>query len=223
MLKRCLLVIALILSAMIDAQAQSVTDQTQMVTRSVSSVQRLRMDQSRKDLINRKLGQARAVLIVPDLVKGGFFLGAEYGTGVLLTRGRDGLWSGPAFYSIASGSFGIQIGLQDSEALFVIMTDNGLYAVMNDKMKLGASANVAVAVIGMGAEADTTTNAGADIYAFSSAAGLYAGVSLQGSGIIPRHVWNAAYYGSNPSPDDILIRRSVDNRQADRLRDALTR
>ena len=222
MLLRCLLLMIALLAGG-NAQAQGVTDQTQMVSKAVNTMDRLKGDAGRQRLIASKLANARAVLIIPDLVKGGFFVGAEYGTGVLLTRGRDGLWSGPAFYSIASGSFGLQIGLQDAETLFVIMSDNGLYAIMNDKMKLGAAANVAVAIVGVGAEADTTTNTGADIYAFSSAAGLYAGVSLQGSGILPRHAWNGAYYGSNATPEDILLRRTVDNPQANRLRDVLSR
>ena len=221
MIKALLLIVAFAMGS--SAWAQAVTDQTQMVTKAVNTVERLRSETDRQPQISEKLAAARAVLIVPDLVKGGFFLGAEYGTGVLLTRGKDGLWSGPAFYSVASGSIGLQIGLQDAETLFIIMSDNGLDAVMNDRMKLGAAANVAVAVVGVGAEADTTTNVGADIYAFSNAAGLFAGVSLNGSGILPRHSWNAAYYGGNPVPEDILIARRLDSPQANRLKDVLTR
>lgn len=205
------------------AQAQAVNDSTQMVNRAIDTVERIRGEAMRRDMIADKLAHARAVLIVPDLVKGGFILGAEYGTGVLLTREANGTWNGPAFYSIASGSVGFQIGLQDSETVFVIMSDNGLYAVMNDKMKLGADANVALIVVGGGAEADTTTNAGADIYAFSTAVGLFGGVSLQGSGILPRHSWNAEYYGGKPTPEDILIYHRYSNPQADRLKDVLAR
>jgi lipid-binding SYLF domain-containing protein len=203
--------------------AQAVTDQTQMVAKAVNTVERVRSENGQQTNISDKLARCRAVLVVPDLVKGGFLFGAEYGTGVLLTKSKDGVWSGPAFYSIASGSFGLQIGLQDAESVFIIMSDNGLSAIMNDKMKLGAAANVAIAVIGAGAEADTTTNTGADIYAYNNAAGLYAGVSLQGSGILPRHSWNAAYYGGNPLPEDILIRRILDSPQANRLRDVLSK
>lgn len=203
------------------AQAQNVTDETQMVTRAITTVERIRSESGRKDLIAEKLSQARAVLVVPDLVKGGFFFGAEYGTGVLLTRDKNGSWNGPAFYSIASGSFGLQVGVQDSESMFVIMSDSGLYAIMNDKMKLGADANIALVIVGAGIEADTTTNAGADIYAFSNSVGLFGGVSLQGSGILPRHSWNADYYGGSPTPEDILVFHKFNNPQADRLKDVL--
>lgn len=221
---RILTSIFLILSLWVlapTAQAQNVTDQTQMVARAVTSLERIRSATDRKEMIAEKLAQARAVLIVPDLVKGGFLFGAEYGTGVLLTRDKNGSWNGPAFYSIASGSFGLQIGVQDSESMFIIMSDSGLYAIMNDKMKLGADANVALVIVGAGMEADTTTNAGADIYAFSNSVGLFGGVSLQGSGILPRHSWNAAYYGGAPTPEDILVFHKYTNPQADHLKDVL--
>lgn len=204
------------------AGAQAVTDQSMMVNRALTTVERLRSVPDMEDSIAQLLPRARGALIVPDLVKGGFLLGAQYGTGVLLVRDRDGRWSGPAFYSIAAGSFGLQIGLQDAEAFYIIMTDGGLDAVVNNQFKAGASAGVAVTVVGAGAEAATTTHAGADIYAFSRAVGLYGGLTLDGAGILPRHSWNAAYYGGNPTPRQILFDRALDSPQADRLRGSLT-
>ncbi len=198
-----------------------VTEQTQMVQRAATTVERLRRDPQWQNNLTKLLANARAVLVVPDLTKGGFLLGAEYGTGILLTHDGQGRWSGPAFYSVASGSLGLQIGLQNAEAMFVIMTDGGLRAVMENRFKAGADAGVALAHVGAGAEAATTTNGGSDIYSFSRAVGLYGGATLEGSGILPRHTWNAAYYGGNPSPDDIVIRRSVDSPQAGRLKDLL--
>ncbi|MDA8232075.1 MAG: lipid-binding SYLF domain-containing protein [Magnetospirillum sp.] len=218
-----LLILAAGLLGAAPAGAQAVTDQTLLVARAVNTVERLRSDSRMQSTITDRLAHARAVLIVPNLVKGGFLFGAEYGTGVLLTRSPDGGWSGPAFYSVASGSFGLQIGLQDAETLYVIMSDGGLSAIMNNRMKLGADAGIAMVIVGAGAEASTTTNAGADIYAFNNAVGAYGGVSLEGSAILPRHAWNAAYYGGNPTPEDILLARKVDNPQADRLRDVLAR
>lgn len=211
------------LALALPARAEVVSDQTRMVAKAVTTVERLRADPNFAGNIASLLARARAVLIVPDLVKGGFILGAEYGTGVLLTKDRNGRWSGPAFYSIASGSVGLQVGVQDSETLYVIMSEAGLRAVMEDRFKAGADAGVALAHVGAGAEAATTMNAGADLYAFSKAVGLYGGASLEGSGILPRHSWNAAYYGGNPAPEDIVIARRLDSPQANRLRDVLGR
>jgi len=224
-MKRRLFLAAALMALSPPVLAQNVvTDQTMMVGKAKSTVERLRSDPNMERNIAPLLGRARAVLIVPDLVKGGFLLGAEYGTGVLLTRdAASGRWSGPAFYSVASGSIGLQIGLQDAEAMFIIMTDGGLRAVMEDRFKAGADAGIAVAHLGAGAEAATTLNVGADIYAFSKAVGVYGGATLEGSGILPRHAWNAAYYGGNPSPEDIVVARRLDAPQADRLRDLLAR
>lgn len=215
------LVLTVLVGWAVPAQAEVVTDQTLLVHKAATTVERLRRDATLHRDLEAKLAQARAVLVVPDLVKGGFILGAEYGTGVLLTRDAGGHWSGPAFYSVASGSVGLQIGVQDAESIFVIMTDAGLRAVMDNRFKAGADAGIAVAHVGAGAEAATTTNAGADIFAFSKAVGAYGGASLEGSGILPRHSWNAAYYGGNPTPQDILIARQLDNPQANLLKDRL--
>jgi len=204
-------------------KAQTVTDQSVMVNRAVTTVERLRADPSMAESMNDLLPKARGVLIVPDLVKGGFFFGAQYGTGLLMVRDRNGDWSYPAFFSIAAGSFGLQIGLQDAEAIYVIMTDGGLNAVLDNRFKAGASAGVAVTVVGAGAEAATTTHVGADIYAFSRAVGLYGGLTLDGAGILPRHSWNAAYYGGNPTVQDVLYNRAVSNPQSDRLRGIVAR
>lgn len=216
----CLLVLSLAVPA---AAQQVVNDQTRMIGRAQNTLERLRSDPHLEADVAPLLARARAVMIVPDLVKGGFLLGAEYGTGVLLTRDQSGRWSGPAFYSIASGSFGLQVGVQDAETLFIIMSDGGLRAVMENRFKAGGAASVALLHAGSGAGAATTTNVGADIYVYSKAAGAYGGAALEGSGILPRHSWNVALYGGNPSPADIVIARRVDTPLADRLRDLLAR
>src|SRR5204863_6637295 len=85
------------------------------------------------------LRRAKAVLIVPRLVKGGFIFGAEGGDGVLLKRnGRS--WSSPAFYSLASASFGLQIGLEQAELVFIVLTDRALKGIERSEFKLGAGA-----------------------------------------------------------------------------------
>lgn len=203
--------------------AQVVSDQSRMVAKAASTVERISRDAEFGPRLANLLPRARAAFIVPDLLKAGLLLGAEYGTGVLLVRGEDGRWSGPAFYSVASGSLGLQLGIQDSETVYVIMTEGGLNAIKDNRFKMGADAGVALAHVGAGAEASTTTNGGADIYSLSKAVGAYGGASLEGAAILPRHSWNAAFYGGNPHPDDILVSRSLDTPQADRLRDLLGR
>lgn len=162
---------------------------------------------------------AKALFIVPQLIKGGFILAGEGGTGVLLTR--DGGWSAPAFYTMGAGSIGLQIGGQTSEVVLVLMTDRALDAVLQNKVKLGADMGVAAGPVGAGLETAIATNLRADIYTYAKSKGLFAGVSFEGAVIAERGKMNRAYYGQRVSPEDIVERRTVDNPGANRLRTSL--
>ena len=168
------------------------------------------------------LKQAKGVLIVPSLIKGSFILGAEGGSGVLLARNAQGTWSDPAFYTLGAGSIGLQAGVQDSEVILVIVTQKGLNAILDKPFKLGADGSVAVGPIGgAGVSAGTTAGLGADIYSFASTRGVFAGLSLDGTALVKRDEWNAAYYGKGATPKGILIERRFSNQAADKLRRAL--
>jgi lipid-binding SYLF domain-containing protein len=170
--------------------------------------------------LNQALGRAKAVVIIPSLIKAGFILGGEGGSGVLLARTATG-WSDPAFYTMASGSIGLQIGAQDAEVIFTVMTDKGLEQVIKNQFKLGADASVAVGPKGMGVEASTTPALGADIYSFARTKGAFAGGSFEGSYLSAREEWNRAYYGQNLSVEDIVRHGKGSAPGADALKQAL--
>ena len=165
--------------------------------------------------------RARAVMIYPAIFKGGFIIGGEGGSGVLLARGVDGSWSSPAFYTLAGGSIGLQIGGQVSKVCFTVMTDGGLDAILSNNVKFGADLSVAVGPFGAGAEAATTTNLDADVYSFSSAVGLFGGGSLAGAAMIVRESFMQGYYGTAVTARQIVVDRKFSNPQANRLRGAL--
>lgn len=196
------------------------SESQKLVARAAATLERLASNENFRERLQPMLSRARAVLIVPHLVKAGFVLGGEYGEGVMLTRGPDG-WSHPAFYALASGSLGLQAGIQDSEVIFIVMTDRALQAILANSLKLGADVGVAFLTIGGGLEASTTTNMRADIYAFSHSVGFFGGGALEGAVIKPLESWNRSYYRRGVTPADILIARTVANPGADRLRDLL--
>jgi lipid-binding SYLF domain-containing protein len=146
---------------------------------------------------------AKAVMVVPQLVKGGFFVGGEGGNGILMAR-HGAHWSYPAFYVLASASFGLQIGLEVAEVVLFVMSDRALNAWMHDEVKLGGQAGLTVLVLGSNASAATTTNGGADVIAWAKSKGAYAGITLEGSVIKPRQEWNTAYYGRPMTPSQVL-------------------
>lgn len=149
------------------------------------------------------LRNARAVLIVPRLLKGGFIFGAEGGDGVLLARlGRR--WSAPAFYTLGSASFGLQIGLQQARLVMFIMSDRALRAVQRSKFTFGGAAGLTVITLGAGVRAATSTNLTGDIVVWSASKGAYGGLTLEGSVLAPRNGWNAGFYGRPITVPEIL-------------------
>jgi lipid-binding SYLF domain-containing protein len=218
--KRLTLVLTLCFGAALPALAQQ--DQQQTVSSALTTVERMKNNKSFKDGFQPELEKARAVLIVPALYKGGFIFGGQYGNGVLLARLPDGSWSYPAFYTMEGGSFGLQIGLESTAIMFIIMSDKGLDAVLDHQFKFGADTGVTVLIVGGFMGAATTSNLGADIYAFSlTGVGLYGGLSLEGTVLSARESWDAAYYGQNVASRAIVLDNAVSNSKADALRDIL--
>jgi SH3 domain-containing YSC84-like protein 1 len=168
------------------------------------------------------LKDAKGVFIAPQILKGAFIVGASGGSGVFMVReGTSGAWSGPAFYTIGSASFGLQAGGQASEVIFLAMTDRGVSSLLSNSVKLGADVGVAAGPVGIGASA-ATANLSADILAFARSKGLFAGISLDGAVVAVRGSLNHAYYNAQVSPTDILVRKTVTNHHSDRLLAAIS-
>ena len=165
----------------------------------------------------RLLAKAKAVLIVPSLLKAGFFVGGEGGSGVLLARGEGGEWSNPAFFGIGSGSFGLQIGFQDSEVVFLIMSRRTLESMLEAKVKLGADASVSAGPVGIGFEGGTAINLRADIYSYALSRGAFLGASFEGSVTVEDKERNRAYYGPDATAKSILVKQRHSNPGATEL------
>ena len=192
--------------------AQAESEQQQAVDDAATVVEHIRSGHDDIAAKARELiHQARAVMIIPELVKGGFFIGAQGGTGVLMARAGAHDWSDPAFFAMGAGSFGLQIGVEVSKVVLIVMSDHALNALMENRVKLGAEAGLAVATLGAGGEASTTTHGGADIYVVAESKGLFGGVAIEGGVVEPRTSWDAAYYGPHTTVRDIIIRRKVTN------------
>jgi SH3 domain-containing YSC84-like protein 1 len=170
--------------------------------------------------LQQHLGDAKAVVIAPKIVKAGWIFGGAGGRAVVFARNSPtGRWVGPAFYNIGAASVGFQAGLSLSETLTLVMTEKGLNSLLANSVKLGGDASIAAGPIGAGANSDITT----DFVAFSRSKGIYGGLNLEGSVIAVANDWNRSYYGSDVLPPDILVRASAHNAQADHLASMLDR
>jgi SH3 domain-containing YSC84-like protein 1 len=198
------------------AVADDASDTAQLVEKARLTIENFSADPSMgafRDLIKR----AKGVFIAPQVLKGAFVVGVSGGSGVFLARDTTtGRWVGPAFYTIGEASFGLQIGGQASEMVLLAMTERGVSAFLQNSLKLGADAGIALGPIGMGVAA-ATANLSADILIFARSKGLYGGVALDGAVVATRGDLNQAYYGQAVNPSEILIRRVVTNARAQGL------
>ena len=193
----------------------------QLVARAADTVERFRADPDLARFSGYMRG-ARGIVVLPSVVKAGFVGAAEVGNGVLLARGADGTWSDPAFYTLGAASVGLQIGIQDTEMVFILKSDRAVRSVIEHQGKLGADLGLSVGLVGAGMEASTTTNLGVDIVALTnSIIGAYGGASFEGAVLARRMDLNTAYYGAGATPQAIVIERALRNPGANPLKAAL--
>jgi len=151
------------------------------------------------------LSRAYAIAVIPNVVKIGFGLGARRGKGILVVRREDNSWSNPALLNLTGGSLGFQIGIQSSDIFLVFKTRKGVEGIENGKLTLGADASIAAGPVGRHTSAATDLKFRAEVYSYSRARGLFAGVSFEGAGLTMDRKSNAAFYGSpSITPEQIF-------------------
>lgn len=199
------------------AQAQ-IGEQQKLIDRASLTLDDFLVDEKQTEL-PLYLQNAYGVMILPDVLRGGFIIGAEHGYGVLLARDiQSGVWSQPAFIEIYGGSFGLQIGGQTSEIVVTIMNQSAIDKLLSSRFKIGADASVAFGRLGTGIGAGTTIQLGEDIYVFARNRGLFGGVALDGSVVLPLEDWNSSYYGTSITTQGIIDSSEIYNSGTDQLR-----
>jgi len=197
------------------SDAQLLVDESRAALQALLSAQEL-------TALPRYIRGAKAVLIAPELLRGGFILGGRGGNAVMMVRMPDGNWSYPAFYGVGGGTVGLQIGGQVSQLVLTIMTDKGLRAVEQSSFTVGADLSGSLFTLGAGVGASTGLNTNADMYAFSQNKGLFAGGTLDGTVISEDQGKNDAYYGFG-TPARVIFQGGKSNPGADSLRSLLPR
>src|SRR6266849_693897 len=149
------------------------------------------------------LDKANCVVIVPGLKKGAFIVGAQYGKGFVTCR-KTGGWSAPAAVKIEGGSVGLQIGGQETDAILLVMNENGAKRLLSDKFTLGAEGSVAAGPVGRTSTAQTDAKMSAEILSYSRSRGAFAGLALTGATLRPDEDSNAALYGKKLTSQEIV-------------------
>jgi lipid-binding SYLF domain-containing protein len=201
-----------------SAFAADAAEQQQLVDKAKMTIEAFASDPSVGPATREMKGEAKALFIVPQFLRGAFVFGGAGGSGVLMVRDeKTKQWSEPAFYTIGSASFGLQIGGDVSEMIFVVRNQKGLEEFYRTDFKLGADASMAVGPVGEGAHAKGIT---ADLVSYAKKKGAFVGMAVDGSTIAVSDDSNAAYYGKPVRPTDIIVKHSVSNPKSADLRSA---
>jgi lipid-binding SYLF domain-containing protein len=141
------------------------------------------------------LERAYAVAVVPDVIKVGLGIGGRRGKGVMVIRKDNGQWSNPIFVNLTGGSFGFQVGVQSTDVVLVFTSRRSIEGIVGGKVTLGADASVAAGPVGRQSSAATDIGLTAQVYSYSRASGLFAGVALDGSAMTIDSSSNESFYG----------------------------
>ncbi|QHI95598.1 hypothetical protein GT348_04345 [Aristophania vespae] len=210
-----------VLSACSSETQTSAAEQQILVDQATVTVQSFFVSNSTNSRTHTLLKKAKAVMICPSITHMSVVFGGSGGKCVLLSRDARNSWSDPAFYSLSSGSFGLQLGYQNSQIIFFIMTLKGLQALLDHQFKFDASAGVSFTSFSSNAQSGGTSAIKNDIYAAQKANGIFAGLALGGTKLSVDSAANRAYYSQIVGPEDIVINMRVNNTSADPLRRVL--
>jgi len=186
------LALLLVLVAALPALAGPIEDQRAVdASRVLGEILRI----PEESIPSNLLQEAEAIAVIPNVVKAGFVFGGRRGRGLISIRGRDGTWSSPSFITLTGGSVGFQAGVQSADVVLVFRSRRGVDSIVNGKFTLGADASVAAGPVGRSAQASTDERLKAEIYSYSRARGLFAGVALDGTRLAIDDKSNRAVYG----------------------------
>jgi lipid-binding SYLF domain-containing protein len=139
------------------------------------------------------LDQAQAIAVFPGVTKAAFIFGGKSGQGVISRRTRNG-WSAPGFFNLSGGSFGAQIGAQKNDYVFLVMNEDGVKGLLEDKFEMGGEVGIVAGPVGREAAASTNTTLDAGILSYSRSKGAFIGAALKGAVISPDNDLNEAVY-----------------------------
>ena len=156
-----------------------------------------------KGIPEEVLNGAKCIVIVPDLIKGGFVFGAKHGRGVATCRTAAG-WSAPAFISVGGGSWGLQVGIEDIDLVMLVMNDRGLQHLLSSKFELTGEGSVAAGPVGRHTSAGTDILMNTEVLTYSRSKGVFAGLTLEGAVVEQDNDSTRAIYGHHMMFRNIL-------------------
>src|ERR1700745_3514179 len=174
-----------------------------------------------KGIPEEVVSNAKCILVVPDLIKGGFIIGGKHGRGVATCRTTDG-WSAPAFVSVGGGSWGLQIGVEGVGLVMLVMNAQGFQHLLSSKFELTGEGSVAAGPVGRHASAGTDWKMNTEMLTYSRSKGVFAGLTLEGAVVQQEDDSSRAIYGKNMTFRKILSGKASTPKSADAFMKAVS-
>ena len=215
-MKKTMSLLLMSLLGLVGTYASAGSAREDSVARLQSSVDVLQaiMATPDKGIPEEVLSGAKCILVVPNLIKGGFIFGAKHGRGVATCRTAEG-WSAPAFVSVGGGSWGLQIGVEDVDLVMLVMNDRGLQHLLSSKFELTGEGSVAAGPVGRHASAGTDWTLNTEVLTYSRTKGVFAGLTLEGAVVEQDNDSTHAIYGKHMMFRNILSGKASTPRSAD--------
>jgi lipid-binding SYLF domain-containing protein len=176
--------------SIVVATASAATEQ-ELVDQSVNILKNF-YEMPEQKIPRQIMNNARGLAIV-RVLKAGFVFSGQGGQGVLVARTPHG-WSGPSFIGLGGAGWGLQVGGQITDFIFVLNTDAAVRAFSRGgNVKLGADVSATAGPVGRDVQGDVLSTAA--VYTYSRSKGLFAGASLEGAIIATQKTANDRYYG----------------------------
>jgi len=195
-MKKTMSLLLLSVMGMFGTYGFASSDREDTVDRLQKSVEVLQaiMSTPDKGIPEEVLNGAKCIVVVPNLLKGGFIFGGKHGRGVASCRTSAG-WSAPAFVSVGGGSWGLQIGVEGVDLIMLVMNDRGLQHLLSTKFELTGEGSVAAGPIGRHTSAGTDILLNTEVLTYSRSKGIFAGLTLEGAVIEQDNDSTRAIYG----------------------------
>jgi lipid-binding SYLF domain-containing protein len=215
-MKKTISLLLMSFMGMVGTSAWAGSAREDSVARLQSSVEVLQaiMATPDKGIPEEVLNDAKCILVVPNLIKGGFIVGGKHGRGVASCRTSGG-WSALAFVSLSGGSAGLQIGVEGVDLVMLVMNDQGFQHLLSSKFELTGEASGAAGPVGRHASAGTDWKMNTEVLTYSRSQGVFAGLTLEGAVVQQDDDSTRALYGKNMKFRNILSGKATTPKSAD--------
>src|SRR5580658_3676963 len=197
-MKKIISLLLMSMMGMVGTYAFAGSDREDTIDRMQRSVEVLEsiMVAPDKGIPEDVLNGARCIVVVPNLIKGGFIIGGKHGRGVASCRTPEG-WSAPAFVSVGGGSWGLQIGVEGVDLIMLVMNDRGLQHLLSAKFELTGEGSVAAGPVGRQTSAGTDILMNTEVLTYARSHGVFAGLTLEGAVVEQDNDSTRAIYGKH--------------------------